>query len=338
MKKLFSAAALAIVITTGAMAQLRLQFHTESVEALLAWFDNGFPAEAIPKLTPLPANRLMEQMVMLRETGDVSPFADALAAFADDSTRTDYLLADAYSRREHIAGLVEKLANPAVTEHIWQYVTGFFPDDFPADELPPYEVFFTATGGHVGDAMVFSYNPATYKIEDSGKPVILFNLTLVSSLYGDTVGQQIHSFQNVMAHELFHALLSDYRTWRQIPPPRTIEDRAFLALYNEGIAHYLADGEFIRSQGDELKDREQAARARYEEQWRVICDPDQPDELREAALRDGTQAASYWDKYIAVTGLFMAADIDRLGGHELICECVARGPEYFVETWQKLKN
>ena len=270
------------------------------------------------------------------------PFADALAAFSADSTRTEYLLAEAYSRREHLAELVDRLSDPAVTSYIWEYVTGFFPDDFPTAELPPYEVFFTATGWHLGDAMVFSYNPETYGIADDetadgGKPVIMFNLTLVSSFYGDSAEQQIRSFQNVMAHELFHALLSDYRAWRQIPPPQTIEERALFALYNEGIAHYLADGEVIRSHGDELKEKEQEVRRRFEEQWRVIFDPDQPDEIREAALRDGTQAASYWDKYIAVTGLFMTADIDLQGGRELLRECIARGPEYFVEAWGKTR-
>ncbi len=330
------------IVGTQKVAGLpRLQFRTESIEALLAWFDDGSPIEAIPDLTPLFANRLMEQVVFLREMGEKVPFADALGVFASDTTHADYLLAEAYSRRERLAELVAELSDPAVTRHIWEYVTGFFPDDFPADELPPYEVFFTATGWHLGDAMVFSYNPETCKItddedtDDAAKSVVMFNLTLVSSLYGDSAEQQIRSFQNVMAHELFHALLSDYRAWRQIPTPRTIEEQALFTLYNEGIAHYLADGAFIRSRGDELNDRELAARRRFEEQWRVICNPDQPDELREAALREGTQAASYWDKYIAVTGLFMAAHIDRRGGRELLRECIARGPEYFVETWER---
>ncbi len=194
------------------------------------------------------------------------------------------------------------MTDPAVTRHIWKYVTDFFPDDFPVDGLPLYEVFLTATGWYLGDAMVFSYDTETYEIADGGKPVIMFNLTLVSSSYGDTVEQQIGSFQDVMTHELFHALLSDYRAWRQVPQPQTIEERALLALYNEGIAHYLADGEFIDRHGDEMKDREMVARSRYEEQWRVICDPTQPDEIREAALQSGIQASSYWDKYIAVTG------------------------------------
>ncbi len=329
----------------GAEAQPRLLFHTGAVETLLAWFDNGCPAETIRELTLQPANRLMEQIVMSREKTGVPPFADALTAFAADPTRsihTGYMLAEAYSLREHLAGLVERLTEPAVTEHIWEYVTGFFPDDFPTGELPPCEVFFTATGWHLGDAMVFMYDPETCEIADdeptngASKPVIMFNLTIVGSSYGDAVEQQIISFQNVMAHELFHAMLSDYRAWRQIPPPQTIEEQALFALYNEGIAHYLADGEFIRSRGDELKEIELAARSRFEEQWRVICDPALPDELREAALRNGTQASSYWDKYIAVTGLFMAAHIDRQGGRELLRECITRGPEYFVKTWERL--
>ncbi len=38
---------------------------------------------------------------------------------------------------------------------------------------------------------------------------------------------------------------------------------------------------------------------------------------------------------LVVTGLLMTADIDRQGGRELLRECIARGPEYFIETWEK---
>ncbi len=317
-------------------AQLRMQFHTESVDSLLAWFDEGTPSDAIPVLTTLPANRFMEQLLLHNEAGGTS-FSDALAAFADDRTHPDYLLAEAYTRRKQIATLAQAMVDPAVTEGVWQYVIDYFPQDFDAGQFPAYEVWFTATGWQWGDAMTFSYNPENYEIGDVGKPAIIFNLTLICSLYGEGLQQQLSTFQNVLKHELFHAVLADYRTLKQIPEPETIEELADYSLYNEGIAHYLANAEMFREQGDALKEKEQAAFKRYSEQRRVIFDANQPDEVRMAAIQEGLQGP-YWDKYICVTGLFMAARIEQYGGRELLRECIARGPKYFIETMHRISH
>lgn len=317
-------------------AQPRMQFDTESVDALLKWFDDGSPLEAIPELTTLPANRFMEQLLLQNEV-DAGPFADALAAFAEDHTRSEYLLAEAYTRREQIAALARAVADPSVAEGVLQYVMDYFPQDFDAGQLPAYEVWFTATGWQWGDAMMFSYDPETLEVGEGGKPATIFDLTLISSLYGNGVQEQLGTFKNVLKHELFHAVLADYRTLKQIPEPETTEEQADYLLYNEGIAHYLANPEIFRQQSDELKEKEQAAFRRYSEQRRVIFDATRPEEVRMAAIQQGVQGP-YWDKYIAVTGLFMAARIEQLGGRELLRECIARGPEYFIDTYYKITN
>lgn len=54
---------------------------------------------------------------------------------------------------------------------------------------------------------------------------------------------QVKAFGNLLVHELFHAMLADYRDKHGFDQPEAIE-----------IAHCIADGELVSARMDELRE------------------------------------------------------------------------------------
>jgi len=288
--------------------------------------------------------------LLLGEEPESVPFESALGLFADGfearqgvwpgSSRDSaavagWLLPVAFDNRVAIDSLSRAMTDPSVTKEAIGRVADYFPKDFSPSAS--YDVFFTATGWQWGDAMTFSYESegGVYRLSDEGRPAMMFNLTLVAETYGADTRARIATCGNVLAHELFHAMLADYRSVHGIAPSETFERQLAENLFNEGLAHYIADGEMIRSEYERFRDRETAAFDTLSEKSAVIFDPEVAPELRRQAIDEGLYGP-YWSKYVCVAGLFAAYHIEQYGGTELLVECVEKSPEFFVETYEAI--
>jgi len=317
-------------------AQQKLVVHAESVDSLFKWFDSGFQVEQIPSLLTLPANQFMEQLLFENEKESVT-FSEALHSFSAQHPLSDnpYLLNEAYENRTQITELLSRLTDSIHDNRILDYVTGYFPADFiPSAQ---YNVYFTATGWKWGDAMAFNYskNGDNYVVTEVGIPAIIFNLTIITSTYGKTIEKQISTFGKVLSHELFHALLEDYIAGKNYYNPGQIESKALFLLLNEGIAHFIADVDYIKANYDLLKEKEQNCFSLFDEKLKIIMDNSVDMELRNAALEEGLYG-SYWEKYICITGLFMAYHIHQSGGEELLRECIEKGSGFFIQKYREI--
>jgi len=317
-------------------AQERIIVHSESIDSLFNWFNNGFTENKVSHLSAIPANQIMEQLLFENEK-EASTFSDALLRFGTEHSlpNNDYLLNDAYEKQEQILKLRKSLLEFIFNHDPVEYVKGYLPSNFRPSAQ--YQIFFTATGWQWGDAMAFNYikNNNNYVISQEGTSAIIFNLTRINATYGETIEKQISSFQKVLAHELFHTLLEEYISQKNYYNPDQIESETLFLLMNEGIAHFIADGEYIKANYGKLKEKEEYSFSQFSEKAKIIFNNMEEVDLRNEALEEGLYG-SYWSKYVCITGLFMAYHINERGGQELLRECIEKGYDFFIEEYKKI--
>lgn len=322
-------------------AQKKLQLHTGSVEYLLAWMNTGCATQNIDSLLSYPSVSFMEQLLKFNKK-NAPDFKTVLKDFdCQKSNQPDeYLLHKAFENRDEINQLLQAVKNLSFANEVQDRVYAYFPNQL--DTAGCYPVFFTATGWEYGDAMTFSYTIENnqYKIGETGTPAIIFNLTLVNTLYGDRVEQQIKTFKDIMSHELFHAVLSDYNKSSLFWDQSILENNALYLLFNEGMAHYISDQERLIKNYDsdkQYKEKEHRAFAMLNDSLAIAFNQSVEQEKRVSAVSYGL-FGSYWQKYICISGMFMAYHIERGYGKQELIRCVQKGPQYFLEKYLALTD
>ncbi len=302
---------------SGSSSEVGVTFDFEGVEALLGWFDDGMPLEEVDEIADLPAHWLAQRLLHRNDPDVETTFAEAMRAFAtggDSLAAADYLLPAAFERRQEIRELMGALRESHDAEERVAEV-------FPEVDLN-FKTYFTAVGWQWGDAMSTSLD---------GVPVQVFNLTIIDRSYGRSLEEKADAFDNVLAHELFHSAVGE-----RFDEPSTVEQTALWLVWNEGMAHWVADADTVRSMDGETLTR--LRKSTFEGLARVgevVFDTRRSRDDRLQTLL-GATVGSYWSKSVAMAGLFMALDIEAALGRERLLECARRGPEYFVLTYTLL--
>ena len=341
MKKIWTIFILLILSSSVLIAQNKLIFHTEFVDQLMRWMDTGCSSSNTNKLAIQPAASIMEQLLKKQEGKTTPDFIDVLKSYnyADSTSGSIYLLNEAYKYKGVIAALLEEIKKSDFTESIYSRGLKYFPCDY----VPPrrYEVFFTATGWKWGDAMTFNYAVENnkYTISSSGVPAIIFNLTLVSKLYGNSTTERMAQLENVMSHELFHAIFADYRTkhWNneKVWTEGKLENKMLYLMLNEGFAHYISYRELLienYNKNERLIQYEKDAFEALATNSNIIFNSASCDSLKNSALGKGLYG-NFWEKYICVTGFFMAYHIEQHYGIEGLKECILNTPFTFIKKY-----
>jgi hypothetical protein len=192
--------------------------------------------------------------------------------------------------------------------------------------------------------MTFNYDTQdkNYLITEKGTPAITFNQTLIYEIYGKSYAKRMETFKQVASHELFHAMFSDYRQqyWATKKEEMSINDQFYLFLLNEGIAHYVADRDMLKEKynlDNKLRKHETAAFASLADSIKIIFDAKLPEEKRFNTMNSGLYG-DYWNKYLCITGLFMAYHLDQLLGRNALHQAVENGPKYFVKAYVSLQK
>lgn len=329
-------------VTMSLSAQNKLIFKTEAVDSLLVWMQNGCDKMNTANIANLPGNQIMNHILSKQEK-NIPEFNTILKAFNcnDSITSSPYLLNEAYKKQLEITELLNQIKKSDFSESVYKRAVKYFPDNYIP--LRDYEVFFTAVGWQWGDAMSFNYNftDDKYIVSDTGIPAIIFNLSLVVKTYGNALPEQIKTMKNVMAHELFHAVFSDYTKahWNQQKEP-SFNDELFYLMLNEGLAHYIANGSEIAEvyqQSQSIHEKESNAFNMLYKNAQLLFSDNQTLELRRKTAYKATYG-EYWEKYLCITGLFMIYHIEQNFGIEEIKNCVKNGPLYFMQKYEELQR
>jgi hypothetical protein len=333
---------LLMLMSANLFGQNNLVLHTDAVDSLLEWMQQGFDKNKIDNLLDYPAHQFMEQILRSIEGDDVPTFKEVLHIFAvNDSLSGDiYILHTAYKRQEEIAKLLAEIKSIDISGNSFERVLRYFPENYTSPSI--YDIFFTLVGWHWGDAMMFHYvyEDGKYSISNDGKTAIMFNLTLAVDFYGDNTLDQINQLGNVLAHELFHVIFSDYTkdNWSDWDNSN-IKNFMLWIMLNEGIAHYIADRDFFwvnYDKDDGLKQREQQAFESLSNSVRIIFNSEYSDDERRNTTMSGLHGG-FWDKFIANVGMLMAFHIERYYGVEGLQESIKNGPLYFVKKYESVR-
>lgn len=247
--------------------------------------------------------------------------------------------------RRNVAAIKE-LLDAIKVENFSRKVVATVEQIFPIDArvdvtIPMYVVAF----GHENvDAFVrrivwHGDNPQ-FVGEGEGELTIVINLSHAVN-YGSALQERFVSLLGVVAHEVFHAAFGAYKetspTWRSFYAGHTSYLDNLLDLsHNEGIAYYLS--------------LEQQGRGRVPADWsqktRAVVDlfnnnsaellSPSTNPRRASKILRSANLSGYWESYGAMTGMFMAREIDSRLGRGALIETISNGPYDFFQKYVKL--
>ncbi len=243
---------------------------------------------------------------------------------------------------------VKELLKAMTTENFGTKVSATVEQIFPIDArvdvtIPVYVVAF----GHENvDAfvrrIVWHRDVPEFVGESEGELTIVVNLSHAVH-YGPNLQTRFVSLLGVVAHEVFHAAFGSYKerspAWISFNKYRTSYfDNLIDISHNEGIAYYLS----LEQQGhgripsDWSQHTAEAMRmfnsnssellARGVVSWRA------------AKILRNANLAGYWESYGAMTGMFIAREIDLVLGRAALIETIEKGPDDFFQKYIKVMN
>ncbi len=316
--------------------------NTETAESTLNWVMAGSKKEDILRISGLPGNQIMEQL-MFQEEKNALPFDTILVKFAqnDSLPKPNYLIDEILTNQREITQFIKIINESDFKAEVYARAKKYFPASYVSQQK--YEIFFAVTGWEWGDAMTFHYTEEDdkYRLSKEGRPAIIFNLTIAAQTYGKTSEQRVNTLKNVMSHEIFHALFSDYTSsyWLQ-KNENSFSEEVLTLILNEGIAHFITYGAEIAQvyeQSENIKDLEERAFKMLESKAEVIFAESQSIEVRRNTVNEGTYG-QFWDKYLCITGLFMVYHIKEHYGIEGITQSIMGGGQSFINLYKQLSE
>ena len=247
-----------------------------------------------------------------------------------------YHLEDARKNVANIKELLEEMKKQNFNRRVAATVEQIFPEDANFSVTIP--VYVVALGHENVDAyvrrIIWHGDTPQFVGENAGELNIVINLTH-SIDYGTNVEERFISLLGVVAHEVFHAAFSAYkensRSWKYFYKNRTefIDDLLDLTQ-NEGIAYYLSFDQ--RGRGFVPRDWNVKIRqvfSEFNDNATQLLSDSITHERAGQLIRKANLSGS-WENYGAMTGMFIAREIDLRLGRAALIETISLGPlDYF---------
>lgn len=325
-------------------SKIEINQHFSGSEVLLDWFEGGMLDEEISKLTDLPGIQIMEASLIRAydEDKQILSFNDDLILFKDslDDYSSIYGIDLAHKEKENTSVVLNNIKTSGLNNSVINRALYFFPKEFKVSSSA--DIYYVLTGWEWGDAYVRPVEnvDGDYKISADGKPSIIFNLSLFAKRYGDDTDKQFQKISNVMSHELFHFVFSDFK--EQSDNYKELPNNAFLLhmldiVQNEGIAHYVDRKDELKADFLKFQDHQKENFRQLSEALFKLSSEDVSEEEKQKLLRN-SNVGKYWSKYGAITGMFMAYHIEQSLGKEAITKTIQEGALSFISTYIELQK
>lgn len=176
--------------------------------------------------------------------------------------------------------------------------------------------------------------------EGEGELTIVVNIAKAVN-YGRTVEERFIGVLSLVAHEVFHAAFGVYQdnspVWKEYREThRTYLDQLLELTQNEGIAHYLSFEQ--RTGGAVPRDwdaRVQTSVRDFNANADALLSP-RLSPSRAGEIIRASNTSGYWESYGAITGLFIAREINNALGRPALAGTIARGPADFFAKYDRL--
>jgi len=253
-----------------------------------------------------------------------------------------YHLESARTNAAPIKELLREIRKRNFNRRVVATVEQIFPENARVDITIP--LFAVAFGHQNVDAyvrrIVWNGDTPTFVGENEGELTIVVNLSQSVS-YGESLEERFVSLLGVVAHEVFHAAFSAYKnrsaSWVRYYSKHT---RAFDELMdltqNEGIAYYLSldqSGKGYLPRDWYNKTRE--VFSKFNSNAGELLSPGLT-RRRAAELIRTANLSGFWESYGAMTGMFIAREIDLRMGRAALIETISTDPADFFSKYIKL--
>lgn len=325
---------------------VRLQLDFAAVEQTLKLYEDQPISTAV--LAGLRGNAIVAAttgMIADRQ-GVSSRLTDYLDSLKYHQTLEDdiYHLESGRADAAGIRILLDEMKNRNFSRRVVATVEQIFPADAAISLVIP--VYVVALGHENVDAFVrrITWHGDTPEFvgENEGELTIVINLAHAVN-YDPTPVESFVSLLGVVAHEVFHAAFSAYKAtspdWQEYTATnRTYAHNLLDLTQNEGIAYYLSldqrgRGYLPRDWDTHTREVVNSFNRNVDELLSGKVTPRRAQELLRTANLSG-----YWESYGAMTGMFLAREIDLRLGRAALIETIARGPIDFFSKYQSLST
>lgn len=253
-----------------------------------------------------------------------------------------YHLEDGRRNVASIKELLDALKVENFSSRVSATVEQIFPMDARISVTIP--VYIVALGHENVDAfvrrIVWHGDVPEFVGENQGELTIVINLSHAVN-YGPVLQERFVSLLGVVAHEVFHAAFGAYKetspTWKSFYAYQKGYLNNLLDLaHNEGIAYYLSLE--LRGHGRvpaDWFDRTREVVAAFNKNASELLMPEIRPWRASKILREAN-LSGYWENYGAMTGMFIAREIDQRMGRAALIETIANGPHDFFRKYIKL--
>lgn len=243
-----------------------------------------------------------------------------------------YHLEEARKNVVDIKQLLDEIKKRNFNRRVVATIEQIFPQD--ADVSVNIPMYVVALGHENVDAyvrrIIWHGDTPQFTGENEGELTIVINLSHAVR-YAPDLEQRFVSLLTVVAHEAFHAAFGAYkdrsRTWkRYYKEHRRPFDELVDLTQNEGIAYYLS----LEQQGRGYLPRDWDTRTREvfatfnRSASELLSDNLSP--RRASELMRTANLSGYWESYGAMTGMFIAREIDLRLGRGALIETISGGP------------
>ena len=253
-----------------------------------------------------------------------------------------YNLDSARNNVTQIKELLSHIKKSNFNRRVVATVEQIFPQDAAINVIIP--VYVVALGHENADAYVrrIIWHGDTPQFVDEGKGDLTIVINLAQSIrYHLEPEERFIALLGVVAHEVFHAAFSAYkdhsRHWKKYYEKyqRPFDDLLDLTQ-NEGIAYYLSleesgHGYLPRDWYSKTREALRIFNNNAEELLSDHLTPQRASELIRTA-----NLSSYWGSYGAMTGMFIAREIDLQLGRAALIETISEDPFGFFSKYHDL--
>ncbi len=325
---------------------VNLVLDYEAAEQTLALFDDQ--TVSTQSLAEMRGNRIAASTAgYIADRGSISA---GLLSYLDSIKYHQIIGDDVYHLEEarKNAGPIRELLGELKKRNFSRRVVATVEQIFPREasitlNIPVYVVVL----GHENvDAFVrrirWQGDEMQFVGENEGELTIVINLAQ-SVGYGPDLEERFVSLLGVVAHEVFHAAFEAYKetspAWKEYS--RTHQDpfdELLEITQNEGIAYYLSldqRGRGYLPRGWTMKTREEFETFN-KNAAELLSSSIKPRRIQE--LIRTANLSGYWESYGAMTGMFIAREIDLRLGRSALIETITRAPSDLFRKYIKLSG
>jgi hypothetical protein len=326
-------------VNTGLSVSLSVDFT--AAERMLEYFDRR--TSNVESVLTAHGNILAAatSVMLARTSADKADFRNALERVRDnENIQPDiYGLLPARINSTELRKLLTEIKHRQLERRVIATVESFFPSNISLSVTIP--VYVVAMGNEKAAAVVrrVQWQGSTPLFVDEGEGVPVIMLNLARSLgVSEKVDEQFIVLLSTLAHEVFHAVYSQWKsTLQDYAQPASPAEALMDLVQNEGVAYYLSMQ--IRWGDSPMSPQWYSATANaigtLNKVLRELRSPQLSQSRARELIMNSNLSGSFEGNYGATAGTRMAYEIEAKLGRSALTATLAKGGYEFLKIYRE---